>query len=497
MKRLAAVALLAVVFLVTCQKTETQSTTSSAPPPSTSAVAPASVQYVAINPSVFVPSATIEGWINAKPIDQSAIDAHRWAIWQGMTASSGQSLNGTPLPVWETWYDTTTVFANAKLPQTATAAVKGARLADLTPVNERRRFNRPVQLVKHAVKRKTLTGAELSGIVLAFNRFTQDMRDHIWMNKYYDSDVLTALNTKFNNDKTPIADRQIAQFPDHSIVLKPVFWLADATTPTIMPYWNGTGTGATTNPTNPTPDTWQQCVLLDPTGKATNQNPIACNGKQIAGGQYKVVPISGDPSKSGLYAFKLTQAEADELNTLLGNDVGLLYGIQPPLQAGDFAIFVAMHCATREITNWTWQTFWYEPDPASLPSQPPMAQAAPTSISTPWNSYVSCTAYYMVTPPNDPKGAQHLCYNPYLETALSGLDNKDQSSTSGVGVQTNCMTCHRAAVWNPTNDNPPYAIDFFLDPANPTWFANVTKTEFSWATQSNAHTAPFEPPPGK
>jgi hypothetical protein len=103
----------------------------------------------------------------------------------------------------------------------------------------------------------------------------------------------------------------------------------------------------------------------------------------------------------------------------------------------------------------------------------------------------------MVTPPNDPNGKQDLCYNPYLETALTGLDNKDQSITNGVGIETNCMTCHRAAVWNPSNDNPPYAIDFYLDPANPKWFDGVTKTEFSWATQSNAHTAPFLPPPGK
>jgi hypothetical protein len=479
------------VCLATCKKApETASTASSA-------AVSQPVQYVAINPNVFVPSATIESWINAKPIDQSAIDAHRWTIWQGMTAPSGQTLNGTPLPVWETWYDTTTVFASAKLPTTASEVVREARLADLSNVEEHRRFNRPVQLVKHSAKRKTLSGAELSGVVLSFNRFTQEMRDHIWMNHYYDSSVLTALNEQFNTQKTPIADRQIKQFPDHSIVLKPVFWLADSTTPTVMPYWNGTGSDATTNPANPTPDTWQQCVLLDPTGKATNNNPITCNGKQIPGGQYKVVPIGSNPSKSGLYAFTLTQPEAAELNTLLGNDVGLLYGIQPPLQAGDFAVFVATHVATREITNWTWQTFWYEPNPASLPAQPPRAQAAPASISAPWNNYASCTAYTMVTPPNDPNGKQDLCYNPYLETALTGLDNKDQSITNGVGIETNCMTCHRAAVWNPSNDNPPYAIDFYLDPANPKWFDGVTKTEFSWATQSNAHTAPFLPPPGK
>ncbi|MFL6248863.1 MAG: hypothetical protein ACJ74H_22765, partial [Thermoanaerobaculia bacterium] len=169
---------------------------------------------------------------------------------------------------------------------------------------------------------------------------------------------------------------------------------------------------------------------------------------------------------------------------------------QGTVQAGDYAILVAMHVSSREIDNWTWQTFWYTPAPASMPSQPPAAQAAPSSIQAPWNHYASCTAYYMVTPPNDPKGQQSLCYNPYLETGLTGLDNADQTVTNGVGIQTNCMTCHRAAVWNPANDAPPYAIDFYLDPSNPIWFKGVTKTEFSWAMQGHAHAAPFIPPPG-
>lgn len=482
-----------IVALAMCKPTEQTTSTDTTGTTTTTTTDAGTVTYVAIDPSVFASAATINGWINANPIDQAAIDAHRWSIWQGMTAPSGQTLNGTPLPVWETWYDTTTVFADAVLPVNASAAVKGSRLADLSQVHEKRRFTRPVQNVKHGVR--TGTNGQLAGAVLSFNRFTQEMRDHIWKNQYYNSSVLTALNQKFDQDGTPIGQRTVLQFPDHSIALKPVFWIADATTTTPMPYWNGTGTNATSNPQNPTPDTWKQCVLLDPTGTATNQNPITCNGATIPGGQYQVVKINKDPSQSGLYAFQLTAAEATQLNTLLGNDLGQMYGLST-LEAGDYAIFVATHVATREIDNWTWQTFWYTPTPSAMPSQPPGAQGAPSSISAPWNNYASCTAYYMVTPPNDPNGQQFLCYNPYLETGLTGLDNKDQSITDGVGIQTNCMTCHRAAVWNPSNANPPYAIDFNLDPSDPLWFKGVTKLEFSWATQAHAHTGPFLPPPG-
>ena len=495
-RKLGVLVVFAAAFMM-CKPSE--QTTSTAPATDTTTTTTttdtSTISYVAIDPSVFVPEETINGWINANPIDQQAIDAHRWALWQAMNAPSNQTLNGTPLPVWETWYDTTTVFADAKLPPTAHAAVRGSRLADLTSIHEKRRFTRPVQSVKHGA-RGGANGQQLAGAVFSFNRFTQEMRDHIWKNKYYDSNVLTALNTKFDNDNTPIAQRTVLEFPDHSIALKPVFWVADAETPTPMPYWNGNGTNATTNPQNPSPTTWKQCVLLDPTGTANNQNPIQCNGITIPGGQYQVVQIRANPAQSGLYAFKLTAEEAAELNTLLGNDVGEVYGIQPPLVAGDFAVFVATHMTTREIDNWTWQTFWYTPTPSTMPSQPPTAQGAPSTIPAPWNNYASCTAYYMVTPPNDPNGKQYLCYNPYLETDLTGLDNKDQSITNGVGIQTNCMTCHRAAVWNPTNNAPPYAIDFYLDKADPLWFKGVTKLEFSWATQAHAHTGPFIPAPG-
>ena len=46
----------------------------------------------------------------------------------------------------------------------------------------------------------------------------------------------------------------------------------------------------------------------------------------------------------------------------------------------------------------------------------------------------------------DPNGQPLLCYNPYLETDLTGLFNKDQSQQA-TGVSSNCMTCHRAAAW--------------------------------------------------
>jgi hypothetical protein len=138
--------------------------------------------------------------------------------------------------------------------------------------------------------------------------------------------------------------------------------------------------------------------------------------------------------------------------------------------------------STREIDNWTWQTFWWQPDVAKLAADPPTAMAPPSNIPKPWNQYAGCTAYYMVNPPGASNGQGRLCYNPYLETDLTGLKSKNKTG-SGYGVQSNCMTCHRAAAW-PTNS---YAIAFQLDNGDKTWFGTNTKVDFAWSMQTFAH----------
>jgi hypothetical protein len=96
--------------------------------------------------------------------------------------------------------------------------------------------------------------------------------------------------------------------------------------------------------------------------------------------------------------------------------------------------------------------------------------------------YAGCSAYYMVNPPGSQTGTPRLCYNPYLETDLTGLNGKDKTG-SGTGVQSNCMTCHRAAAW-PDNS---YAIAFELDAGDPIWFKTNTKLDFAWSMQNFAH----------
>ena len=67
-----------------------------------------------------VAAATINGWVASG--DTAAIRGHAWSLWQGMSAPSGQILNGQNLPIWETWAGPNDVFPAT---QVALAANKG------------------------------------------------------------------------------------------------------------------------------------------------------------------------------------------------------------------------------------------------------------------------------------------------------------------------------------------------------------------------------------
>jgi hypothetical protein len=487
------------LIVVACQReqpatdTATATTETSTTATSTAPAPQQVIRYTPINPGVYVPMDTINGWINATPPDDAAIADHTWDVWQAMNADSGQVFNGTPLPIWETWYDSSVVYKVDEGP--AAAATDTAQGGDVLMakaqrrnVNSQRRFHRPDQFFKGHTA--TVSSAKTSptgdaGLLLTFNRFTQEMKDHVWTNNYWSKQTLTDLNNNWPAS-TPIAQRTIKPFPNTSIMTKPVFWIISGTEPTMVPYWNGLGSNASTNTANPANPTWKQCVLADPTGKAKNDQDRICNEGQpgqttMKAGTYQVVPVSAMPAQSAFYAFQLTQDVVDDLKQFADELGNSNYDVSQ-VSVGDFALLVAMHVSTREIDNWTWQTFWWQPNPAQLAADPPTAMSPPATIPKPWNQYAACTAYYMVTPPGAASGQPRLCYNPYLETDLTGLKGKEKTG-QGTGVQSNCMTCHRAAAW-PTNQ---YAIAFELDPGNPIWFTGNTKVDFAWSMQNFAH----------
>ena len=123
---------------------------------------------------------------------------------------------------------------------------------------------------------------------------------------------------------------------------------------------------------------------------------------------------------------RLDPAVREQLVRLLTR-FGLLARDQTP----EYLILRALHIATREQKEWVWATFWWHDRPAAGP----FAEDRPAGlIHAPWDHYLMQAAYDMDLP-REPDGTPHIAFNPYLEGFLPE------------GVQSNCMSCHRRAMW--------------------------------------------------
>ncbi len=415
------------------------------------------------------PRKVIDGWV---AVDATAkMRTHAWDVWAGMSAPSHSTLQGQRLPVWETWFSENEVFI-----------APGVKLAAVR-TEVKRPFAKPRQFVHVAKATGKLAASTSSEQVVAFNKFDPESSHFLMASHptpkaspnsylYTQQADLNKLNASWPT-ATPVANRAIIDFPDRGVDTKPVMWLIKASGLTPFPLWQGNGAGATTNAKNPTPETWLNCVLIDPKGsggmrpatpaeiKGATPNPsLACDAKK-----FLYAPLSM------MYGFKMTAQEAADFNAAQG---GALKAV-----AGDWAVLAAMHVTTKEIVNWTWQTFWWMGG-KNPPNNFPGSNAGMTAnVKGPWRNYATCVAYSMVVPFNDPKGKPVVCFNPFLETS-SGIPD---------GINSNCMSCHGTARW-PGNNNGGYPATYlpngYISFSDPKWFATQTRTDFAWAIPGNA-----------
>lgn len=394
-------------------------------------------------------STVVEGWIhNPAGPDTAAIRQHAWELWAAVTAMTGETANGINLPVYETWLTRFEVFDRGGL------AVKN--VASAARDEGTRGLHQPAQFNHEAL---AAAGAALGSAspTVASVRYNSAAVEHIRRYRYNDSTVLRALNDSFPAS-TPIGDRNIIPFPRGSAVVKAAYWMIKRTGLTIMPYW--VGPGSSTNPAEPSPDTWTQWVAVDPSGQQVGDSvSIKRNGKS-----HRVVVVGLDK----FYGFPMDSDEVSAVKlTLKGNQalaIDMDGAVSPDsVSVGDYAVLIAMHVVTKEIRPWTWQTFWWTPDPA----HDPMASDAPPSVKGPFRNFAMSAAYYSVVPAGRAAGREHVSFNPYLETDMP------------MGVQSNCMSCHRTAAW-PTNE---YVFTGKVRPDDRRLFAQKLKLDFLWSIQ--------------
>jgi hypothetical protein len=419
-------------------------------------------------PGFPVDSNTINGWINnpAGP-DSAQIRAHAWAIWAGLTQLTTQVAGSDTLPVYETWPDAEEVFN----PASGSLAV-GAQRAFARHFHVPRQFGHS-QVASVRARRASSPevraggGAALpnpgvrsdSALVMVTVSYNTVAESHVRTNNYILQSTLDSLNTYFNGQGTPVAQRNITVFPDSAVALKPTYLPISADGLTILPYW--AGPLAATDTAMPDINTWTQCVAVDPTGKQVGDSvQVPCNTQPSVWA--RVVGLDA------FYSFPLNAAEAQafyqgpgSMRVSHGSWIG-----RDTVRAGDYGVLVAMHVTTKEITDWTWQTFWWTPSPQTNP----LANDAPATVQGAFRNYAMKTAYYMTVPTGPAKGQDEVTFNPYLEPDLGPQ-----------GKLSNCMTCHRAAAWNGT----PYVFNGNLS-AGDTLFNGTTKLDFLWSIQGNA-----------
>jgi hypothetical protein len=430
--------------------------------------------------------AQIQVWADQWEI--AKITQHTWDMWAGMTADSGQTdPDGSKLPYWETWCGTADVFGG-------TCGKGFARPS--------RPFRVPSQLT-HIARLKGSSGPPPDIQVVSFNKFNPSMAQYLQAQhagpgtagpyNYTSVSSLISLNQAWPSN-TATVDRKVEEAPYQpasstapgfaGIETKPVIFLVKATGLTPMPLWQGPA--GSTSPTAPTPNTWTTCVLLDPAAAGgSDVAPIPATPQQIA--QKVSMPYACTTylyaPLATIYSFKMNAAEADSWNTVQ-KGIG---GSGGTAAAGDYGVLGGMHVNSKEIIDWTWQTFWWQPG-QDTPNNFPGSKAGMTAnVKGAWRNYASCSAYNQTQGKTSTKMV--ICFNPFLETATnSGIPS---------GLSSNCVSCHGTATVAAGSNNTLTFLSYPPDYTKPISFgegsipidprfAGYTRTDFSWAIPSNA-----------
>lgn len=416
--------------------------------------------------------------------DMPAMRAHAWNLWAGLTTDSRSLVNGRGAPIFQTWFNDTEVFDE--------------RFGDVLKSDAQRALTHPLAVPRQILHTRA-TGAEQSALVMGFVKYNKPAASFIWENKYYLKSTLNALQKKFDDAKTPPDARTINPFPKDAVVLKPTFWLIkNANSPatqnglTALPYWDPQYPPPADG-LAPTHNTWAKCVAVDPAKKfpAGSTQKISCNPPKGSNALTDARVMYLDD----FYAYQLiTDSDVADAKTFLA-ELSSASGLEERLVANanqipeknDFIILTAMHVTTKELDNWTFQTFWWVPDADA----PPFGHDKPASVRGPFRNFQMCTAWSMDTPVGA-NGALPICFNPYLETDLGPtkpltLNGQTFPVDPMAGTRSNCQSCHNRAGYPAFQDNNPTSANYgrvfnegFLAP-NDAYYSTITKTDFLWS----------------
>ncbi|RYJ44800.1 hypothetical protein [Flavobacterium beibuense] len=416
-------------------------------------------------------STAVYNWLNNRDTDN--ITKHAWGIWAGLTQKTNETYKGDTLRVFETWMGVKEVAAHCR-----TVALKGQEIKQVktarTQLSVPRQFTHAQLLANKEVVQTNFQLFETVSYSPGAAQYAIDNKifNFSVLNSYKPKDTLTGIG-------------RIKPFPSNAITLKPTYFtgVPDKNGLIRIPTWPGTPT-----PPKAFKDTvWNTYVYAD----ITNSQPA----------NKKLVPVTTEnPSPeqiknatcnvSDFINYKLDKEAADFLNKNEDIDNPQVF------KEGDLILLVAMHVGTKEISNWTWQTFFwsYQPDTPFAPSSTAEANLRPSQIKGAAAHYAVATAYAMVWPNQPINGGTNtnveaiIAFNPYLEAGFdpSTFQNKNGTYPNKLGfeygVQTNCMSCHALAT---VSGNVGYTADQYISMNDLSIFRGETQVDFAWSIQGN------------
>ncbi len=321
---------------------------------------------------------------------------HAWGVFQALTE---QASSDDRRPIWETWYTKEETFPTNGGPP---------RLKQAHPERE------------FEISRKLLLGisragpsglsrdeSQLSTIFL----LNQEARSHVCQQGLYSQMTLNELLRKAAGE---IAG--IPEFPPASAAVKAAWWLVRHGKRTAVPVWYSESAGSEDERNGYSK--WKRYVIVDPSLTEDQIKPgemaegtlpwgTTVRGALVATSRFYSSSFRSDTERQAF-----SKASAVEV------------------AAGDCAVLVALHVATKEIPDWTWSTFWWH----EKPNEGPFAAQRPGTLEGYWRNYLMDTTFSTDTP-RRPDGKHKSCFNPWLEATLPR------------GIASNCMTCHQLAAW--------------------------------------------------
>ena len=386
--------------------------------------------------------AAITGWIAAMtralpaaPVGAANIHLHGWGLWTALTAETTQVYAGQALRVFETWR-TPDELASVGLTPSA------ARVRARTPLGKLAQLG---LLEETTDGRAALDEGSTIGRVMGFVKFDPTAAAHITSQQLLSRAALSTL--------LDAGAQQVPAFPATALVVKPVFQVITAKDLLNARYyplkiWRG----PPETPQAWAPSQWPGTGWIDVYGAGRGNGAVdeVAEADGSSRTEENTYPISS------LINYRLSAADAAAVNhDKPGTDAA----------AGDFAILVAMHVSGREIARWTWHTFWWTPTPDDPrePSSVAIARRRPPQLRGAARNYAMALAYTMLTPDQPYVGGENsgvsvYAYNPWIEArlgpaelpdSLPGSDGHGGLTANNFGVQSNCMSCHARANYNP------------------------------------------------